>query len=185
VMTTRSLIPGIEYVPGYLDQETHDRLLFAVDQHAWQTSVEHRVQVYGYRYNHKARAAYRIGELPPWATALAARLHHDNFVPTIPTQLVVNEYQPGIGIFDHVDQDVFGDVVISVSLGSTSVMRFTRTEPDESRELVLEPKSVLVLTKDARWLWKHGIPGRVSDLWDGREYVRSRRVSLTFRTVCR
>jgi alkylated DNA repair dioxygenase AlkB len=178
-----SLIPGIRYVSGYLDQEAHDRLLSAVDEHPWQTSVEYSVQVYGYHYNHTLRAAYRIGDLPLWATPLAGRLHQDGFVASVPNQLVANEYRPGSGIFDHVDQAAFGDVVISVSLGSTCVMRFTRPEPEGSRELLLEPKSALVLTGEARWLWKHGIPARLSDLWDGCEYVRSRRVSLTFRAI--
>jgi len=179
----QSLISGIEYVPGYLDQQTHDRLLSAVDQRPWQISGDHRVQVYGYHYDHEKRAAYRIGELPPWATPLARRLRQDGFVPSIPNQLVANDYQPGAGIFDHIDQAVFGNVVVSVSLGSTCVMRFTQSDADGSRDVLLEPRSVLVLSGEARWRWKHSIPSCVSDRWDGQEYVRSRRVSLTFRVI--
>jgi alkylated DNA repair dioxygenase AlkB len=177
------VIDGIRYVPGYLDQETHDRLLAAVDDHRWQTSVDHGVQVYGYSYDHRLGAAYCIGPLPDWAAAVAQRLHHDGYAARMPNQLVANEYRPGAGIFDHQDQAVFGDVVISVSLGSTCVMRFTRPDRDGCEELLLEPKSLLVLSGEARWRWKHGIPGRASDVWDGRAYVRSRRVSLTFRAV--
>jgi alkylated DNA repair dioxygenase AlkB len=73
--------------------------------------------------------------------------------------------------------------VISVSLGSSCAMRFTHTEPDASQELLLEPASVLVLSGEARWHWKHGIPARSLDVWQGREYPRSRRVSLTFRSI--
>jgi alkylated DNA repair dioxygenase AlkB len=86
-------------------------------------------------------------------------------------------------MFDHVDQAVFGDAVMSVSLGSTCVLQFTRVDPEASHVLLLAPKSLLVLSGEARWDWKHGIPARTSDLIDGREYVRSRRVSLTFRAV--
>jgi alkylated DNA repair dioxygenase AlkB len=178
-----SLIPGIQYVPHYIDERTQDQLVTVVDQSPWQLSARHRVQVYGYHYNHRQRAAYRIGELPLWSVAIAERLQRDGFVPTTPNQLVANDYDPGVGIFDHVDQAVFGDVVVSVSLGSTCVMRFTQAEPEASRELLLEPGSVLVLSGEARWDWKHGIPDRLSDRWHDREYVRSRRVSLTFRAV--
>jgi alkylated DNA repair dioxygenase AlkB len=177
------MIAGIDYVPEYLDQETHDRLLSAVDEHPWDTWVDHRVQVYGYHYNHKARAAYPIGELPAWVTTVALRLHTDGFVPSVPNQLVINDYRPGAGIFDHMDQAVFGDVVVSISLGSTCVMRFTHSEPEALQELLLEPRSLLSLSGEVRWRWKHGIPGRTSDFWGGRELVRSRRVSLTFRAV--
>jgi alkylated DNA repair dioxygenase AlkB len=177
------LIPGITYVPDYLDPKTHDALLAAVDEHPWLTSVDHGVQIYGYSYNHGVRAAYRIGELPSWATALAQRLHQDGYIGRVPNQLVANDYPPGAGMFDHIDQEVFGDVVLSVSLGSTSAMQFTRVEPGAIDALLLAPKSLLVLSGEARFGWKHGIPARISDVWDGREYPRSRRVSLTFRAV--
>jgi alkylated DNA repair dioxygenase AlkB len=177
------LITGITYVPRYLDQEIHDRLLATVDEHPWQRSMDHRVQVYGYNYNHSLRAAYRIGEIPAWAMGLARRLQQDGYAASVPNQLVANEYQAGIGIFDHIDQAVFGDVVIAVSLGSTCAMRFTRADPEASEELLIEPRSLLVLSGEARWLWKHGIPARTADFCDGRENVRSRRVSLTFRAI--
>ena len=177
------MIPGVHYLPHYIDQHTQDQLLDAVDQQMWQFSVRHRVQVYGYNYSHRQRAAFRIGDLPPWSVALAERLCRDGLVAIMPNQLVANDYEPGVGIFDHVDQAVFGDVVVSVSLGSTCVMRFTHEASDASREILLEPGSALVLTGEARWDWKHGIPDRASDRWDDREYVRSRRVSLTFRSV--
>jgi len=178
-----AVISGIQYVPQYIDERTQETLLGEVDQQPWQLSARHRVQVYGYHYNHRQRAAYRIGDLPPWAVALAAQLHDDGLIATLPNQLVANDYEPGIGIFDHVDQAVFGDVVISVSLGSTCIMRFTKAAPEASRELLLEPRSALVLSGEARWDWKHGIPHRRSDRWRDREYVRSRRISLTFRSV--
>jgi len=177
------VIAGAHYIPDYLDQPAHDELLAAVDRHPWQMSVDHGVQVYGYHYNHRLGVAYKIGELPPWAVSLATRLHQDGYVSRIPNQLVANEYQPGAGMFDHVDQAVFGEVVISVSLGSTCIMRFSRPDSDAVHDLLLEPRSVLVLSGDVRWQWKHGIPARTADLWKGRELIRSRRVSLTFRAV--
>jgi alkylated DNA repair dioxygenase AlkB len=177
------LITGITYVPRYIDRDTHDRLLATVDEHPWQRSMDHRVQVYGYNYNHSLRAPYRIGEIPAWAMALVRQLQQDGYAVSVPNQLVANEYQAGIGIFDHIDQPVFGDIVIAVSLGSTCAMRLTGADQSASEELLIEPQSLLVLSGEARWHWKHGIPARTADVCDGREYVRSRRVSLTFRAI--
>jgi hypothetical protein len=39
------------------------------------------------------------------------------------------------------------------------------------------------LAGEARYDWRHAIPGRKIDKVDGRAVVRGRRVSLTFRTV--
>jgi alkylated DNA repair dioxygenase AlkB len=176
-------ITGLQYFPDYLDEQTHDSLLTAVDGHRWQASVDHGVQVYGHHYDHSRREAYRIGDLPPWVHDLARRLHRDGLMPGVPDQMVANDYPPGAGIFAHVDQEVFGGTVASVSLGSTCVMQFSQTDSDRTEELLLEPRSVLVLSGDARWAWKHGIPARSVDIWDNRERHRSRRVSLTFRVM--
>ena len=178
-------IVGLRYVAEYLELETHDRLLTAVDSHRWLTSPDRRVQIYGYSYDHATRSTYRIGELPAWTTDLAARLWRDGLLPNMPDQMVVNDYQPGAGIFAHVDQSVLGDTIASVSLGSTCVMRFSHCESERSEELLLEPRSVLTLSGEARWQWKHEIPARTVDTWRNQERLRSRRVSLTFRVMPR
>lgn len=179
------IIVGLQYLPEYLDRETHDRLLTAVDLQPWQTSNKHGVQVYGYHYDHGRRAAYRIGELPAWAAELAVRLWRDGLLPSVPNQLVANDYRPGEGIFAHVDQAVFGDTIVSVSLGSTCVMQFSNSEAERTEELLLEPQSALILSGDARWAWKHEIPARTVDRWQDHDRPRSRRVSLTFRVIPR
>ena len=176
-------IAGLRYIPEYVDPATHGRLLAAVDLHPWQMSIDHGVQIYGYHYNHVKRAAYLIGELPQWASDLAARLYRDGLVPSVPDQMVANEYPPGTGIFAHADQSVFGETIASVSLGSTCVMQFAQHEYKRMEELLLEPRSVLILSGEARWRWKHAIPARAVDTWQNRDFPRSRRVSLTFRVM--
>src|SRR3954462_7156564 len=176
-------IPGLRYIADYLNPATHDRLLADVDSQPWLTSVDHRVQIYGYNYSHANGAAFRIGNLPEWARDLAARLRDDGVLPKVPDQMVANDYPPGSGIFAHIDQPVFGNTVASVSLGSTCVMRFSHGASGRTEELLLEPRSVLILAEDARWDWQHEIPARTADTWLDDEWPRSRRVSLTFRIV--
>jgi alkylated DNA repair protein alkB family protein 6 len=118
-------IRGLQYVPEYLNAAAQDRLLAEVDSQRWLLSADHRVQVYGYSYNHAKRAVVRTVELPGWATDLAVRLCDDGLLPKVPDQMVANDYPPGSGLFAHIDQAVFGDVVASVSLGSTCVMPFS------------------------------------------------------------
>ena len=176
-------VPGLRYIPEYLDVAAHDRLLVDVDSQPWLSSVDHRVQIYGYNYSHPNRSVVRIGDLPKWVANLAVRLCDDGVLPKVPNQMVANDYPPGAGIFAHTDQAVFGDVVASVSLGSTCVMRFSHDASGRTEEVLLEPRSVVVLSDEARWAWRHEIPARAVDTWLDGHRPRSRRVSLTFRVV--
>ncbi len=63
------------------------------------------------------------------------------------------------------------------------MMDFRHTKTLEKKSILLERRSLLVLSKSARYKWTHGIDGVTVDLINGKEYPRERRVSLTFRNV--
>ena len=176
------MIAGLHYLPEYLDQNAHDELIAAADREQWLMTIDHPVQVYGYSYNRARDIAFHMGDLPTWASDLAEHLWQDGLLPAVPDQLVVNDYPPGTGIFPHTDQAAFGNVVVSVSLGSSCVMEFSR-EGGVRKELLLETRSAVVLSGEVRWNWKHGIPARLLDVVEGREHRRGRRLSLTFRVM--
>jgi alkylated DNA repair protein alkB family protein 8 len=176
------MIPGLRYVSEYLDAVTHDSLLASVDESAWRDFGERRAQIYGYSYHYTKGGLYRVEDLPPWAEDLSARLVRDGLMPDAADQLIVNDYAAGQGIQAHVDAPLFTDTIISVSLGSNCVMEFTNEAGDTEAQF-LEPRSTLVIGGEARHAWKHSIPSRPVDVWQGREWPRGRRVSLTFRTV--
>ena len=176
------MIPGLCYVAEYLDTVTHDSLLAPIDAGAWRDFGERRAQIYGYSYHYTKGGLYRVEDLPPWAEELSGRLVRDGLMPEAADQLIVNDYASGQGIPAHVDAPLFTDTVISVSFGSSCVMEFTN-EAGGAVEQFLEPRSALVISGEARHEWKHSIPSRPVDVWQGREWRRGRRVSLTFRKV--
>ena len=91
-------------------------------------------------------------------------------------QAIINLYQPGEGISDHVDLlDRYDDGIVGVSFISGCVMRFGIPNHDQHRDLLpskdhqytnlyLPPRSVIALVGDARYKWTHGIPERRFDL---------------------
>ena len=180
-------VPGLKYVTGYVTARDEAALLAAVDVEPWRGDLKRRVQHYGYRYDYTARTVDRsmhLGPLPEWAQLLAARLVADGHMASAPDQLIVNEYEPGQGINAHVDcVPCFGPVVCSVTLGSQCVMELSPVEGGGTEPLLLERGSLLVLAGDARYKWRHGIPGRNTDTVGEQLVARGRRVSLTFRTV--
>lgn len=180
-------IPGLTYVPAYLDPEAQQMLLTTIDAQPWLHDLRRRVQHYGYRYDYTRKqldATLYLGPLPPWATDLAQRLHHDTFIAAVPDQLIVNEYLPGQGIASHIDcVPCFGDTVLSLSLGGPCVMDLTHVRVGTMVAVLLEPGSLLVMRRDARYSWKHGIAARKTDTYASQRIPRRRRVSLTFRTA--
>jgi alkylated DNA repair dioxygenase AlkB len=180
-------VPGLSYLPDYVDAAAAERLLAEIDRQPWLTDLQRRVQHYGYRYDYKARradASLYLGPLPEWAAELARRLHAEGWFACLPDQLTVNEYQPGQGISKHVDcVPCFDAAVASLSLGSGCVLEMADARSKAKVPLYLEPRSLVVLQKDARYRWTHAVPARKKDIVDGRERSRGRRVSLTFRKV--
>jgi len=92
--------------------------------------------------------------------------------PTRARQAIINLYHPGEGITPHIDLlGRYGDGIIGVSFISSCVMRFDRAEPgpqsdkDQSArwDLYLPERSIIVLSREARYDWTHGIDKRKRD----------------------
>ncbi len=178
-------VDGLSYVPDYLDEDRQKQVLAVIDSLPWREDLRRRVQHYGYRYDYarkKVDPDQYLGPLPPWAQSLADQLA--GHAPQRLNQVIVNEYLPGQGIAPHVDcVACFAGTVLSISLGSTCVMRLTHPHDGRSVDILLEPRSLLVLGGAARYEWRHSIPARKNDKWNGLTLPRGRRVSLTFRTA--
>ncbi|CAL1380482.1 unnamed protein product [Linum trigynum] len=116
-------------------------------------------------------------------------------------QFIANVYQPVEGICAHVDLMRFEDGIAIVSLESSCVMHFSNVEHEEGREdaeeedeergkvgkvpVYLPPGSLVLLSGDARYSWKHEInrePG--SQFWEGKELNQKQRTSITLRKLC-
>jgi alkylated DNA repair dioxygenase AlkB len=94
----------------------------------------------------------------------------------------------------------FDDGIAIVSLESACVMHFSQAEPTGTvldtghlkkgdREptkipVYLNPGSLVVMSGDARYLWKHEINRKPGvQQWDGRELEQHRRTSVTLRKL--
>lgn len=181
------LPPGLKYLPGFVSGEEARYLVGKIDAQPWRSDLKRRVQHFGYRYDYKARQAREedyLGPLPPFLQVLVERLTHAGHFGSVPDQVIVNEYMPGQGISAHVDcRPCFGDVIASLSLLSSCVMRLENRKISRQVDLALEPGSLLVLSGEARHVWTHAIPARKSDIVNGQKHPRSRRLSLTFREM--
>jgi len=174
------LPPGLEIHQNYITKQEERDLIRGVKSGVWLTDLKRRVQHYGYPYSYRTRGVGDAlpGGLPDWSDGLMTKMLNDQLISSPMEQLIVNEYEPGQGIGRHVDSKSFGNTIVSMSLGSPCVMVF-RELSGEKRvvEVVLKPRSLLIMRGDARSKWSHEIPSRKSD----NGVKRGLRISLTFR----
>lgn len=181
-------IPGLKYIPDYINADEQNQLLNTIDQQEW--SIEsfeskRRLQQHGFRYEYENGilvVSTYLGPLPDWASSIATRLYEDGLTTKVLDQATVNEYYPGQSLRGHIDcTTCFGNMIVTLSLGSYCVMDFTHSQTQEKTQILLEPGSLLALQGEARYVWIHSISSRNVDTYKGREFVRTRRVSLTLR----
>ena len=180
---------GSTYKTDFIDAVEELALVHWLDSLVWDESLTRRVQHFGYRYDYKARSVSPddyLGPLPNQLEAIARRLVALGFSASPANQVIANEYWPGQGISEHIDCiPCFDDTIISLSLLSQCEMVFANASTGARCQIVLEPRSAIILRDEARYRWTHAIPARKGDRIDGSRVMRGRRISITFRNVCR
>jgi alkylated DNA repair dioxygenase AlkB len=170
-------VPGLRYLPAYVTEADEHALVEAIDAMPWNTEWKRRRQPYGAGYGGGGDSA----PIPEWGRRLGGRLFADSITDRPFDQMLVNEYLPGQGISPHRDYAPFGRTVVSLSLLSPGLMEFRHRPTGRKEGLLLEPRSLLVLSDAARYDWEHGIAPRKRDVWQGMRVDRGRRLSVTFR----
>lgn len=117
------------------------------------------------------------------------KMIEQNVIENVPNQITINKYLPGQGIPYHIDNpNAFTEDLLSLSLGSKTVMDFKHPNGVVVHK-VLNPRSLLIMQKDARYLWMHGICPRKVDLINDdssnetTSVNRGERISVTFRVI--
>ena len=183
------MISGLSYFPNALTEEQEQALLQELDgpEAEWRPHTDsknsRRVQHYGYRYDYKRRTVSDPTTPIPahWADLFPSTHSEWN-------QVILNEYLPGQGISAHTDSLAYGDVIQCYTIGSGATMRFTPEDKEdkedkERRDIYVEPRSLYVMTGEARYQWKHEMVSCKTDTVQGVKKARSRRISVTLRLV--
>ena len=188
-----SLPPGLKLRENIVTEEEEKFLLDTINwNNEGSSDLKHRkVKHFGYEFKYNSNKVdpdEPIVPIPEDYRFLQTLLkkHHD--VPYQYDQLTINRYLPGQGIPPHIDtHSVFEDSILSLSLGSACIMDF-KCENDKATVL-LPPRSLLIMSGEARYAWSHGICPRHSDIVETTNGIttqgRGTRVSFTFRKVRR
>ncbi|XP_044951305.1 alkylated DNA repair protein ALKBH8 homolog [Hordeum vulgare subsp. vulgare] len=203
-------VRGLWLCAAFLSPDEQSRLLAAIQREEWFSDAHNQAMRFGdlppwaVELSALVREAICVGSVDD-ASVGTGWMNEDEDACPLPSdllwreplfdQLIANTYKPGEGICAHVDLMRFDDGIVIVSLESACVMRFSREgavcdtqKPGESEctnvSVYLNPGSLVVMSGDARYHWKHEInrkPG--AQLWNGRELEQQRRTSVTLRKL--
>jgi len=173
---------GLLYQPRFLSADEENGLLDAIRELPLQAAAykqwkaKRRIVSYGARYDFDRNELEPAGPVPAFLAPLRRRIAAEtNLAEDALAYALVAEYSPGVQLGWHRDVPSFADVV-GVSLLGPARMRFRPYPPTGRRRttfaLDLEPRSLYVLTGDARWRWQHAISP-----------TKTLRYSITFRTL--
>lgn len=114
---------------------------------------------------------YKAGVTPIIPTFLekyAQRIHSQHLTTDVPDSIAINEYLPTQSIDWHIDSRTSGPIIVVLSLMSEAVMglRYDKAR----RDIILPPRSLLLLSGEERTIWEHCIYP-----------VKKRRYSIIFR----
>ncbi|WP_341896691.1 alpha-ketoglutarate-dependent dioxygenase AlkB [Sphingobium sp. YR657] len=174
------LLPGLGYGPDLVSAEKEARLIDRINRapltpfRFQQWTGKRLTCSYGWSYDFEHGRFGPTDPLPDWLVPLrdrAARfagLGADSLA-----QALLIRYDPGAGIGWHKDRPVF-EHVVGISLGAHTSMRFRRRTAKgfERRAVRLAPRSIYVMSDEARDDWEHSIAGMDEPRW-----------SITFRSL--
>ncbi|WP_334163328.1 alpha-ketoglutarate-dependent dioxygenase AlkB [Phenylobacterium sp.] len=170
---------GFDYRPDFLSAEEEQAIAAELAKLPFEPfqfrgyEARRRVVSFGYRYDFNSARLESAEPIPAWLQA--ARERAEAFAGVSPgglQQLLINEYLPGAPIGWHRDRPQF-EKVVGISVLAPCVFRLRRRIGSgfERRSLTLAPRSVYLISGEAREQWEHSIPP-----------VAEHRYSITFRS---
>ncbi|KAK1437235.1 hypothetical protein QVD17_03024 [Tagetes erecta] len=202
-------IKGLSLCRDFLTPDQQSALLASILQEGWFTDASHNqamrfgdLPAWANELSTCIRELIQYGHFDPESMDITSETDgQDCIFPSkllnrepLFNQLIANSYQPGEGICAHVDLMRFEDGIALISLESPCVMHFSRVEnEDATNEKQSEPKipvyltpgSLLLISGEARYQWKHEINRKPGfQKWEGEEIVQKRRTSITLRKLC-
>ena len=177
-------LPGLYLLESIISLQQEQELLENLNKESIVCVKDRFIKHFGFNYNYSNAEAGDVCTPVPVYFHLFLRQLPLHIIGNIPNQFTISKYPPGSGIPAHVDtKDGFGPFILSLSLSSTILMDLV-TDENIPYQVELNPRSLLIMSQESRYLFKHGIKERKSDiLQDGSCSKRGVRWSITMRSV--
>ena len=170
---------GLRHAPEFITPDAERALIGQIQDLPLQPfqfgayEGKRRVASFGFSYDYTLRRLQEAEPIPAWLVPLIGTVEAFGGPSTRIAQVLCTEYDSGVGIGWHRDKPHF-DRIFGLSLGSPCKFRFRRKDGEKWRRYTLdaEPRSLYMMSGEARQIWEHSIPE-----------VEAPRYSITFRTM--
>jgi alkylated DNA repair dioxygenase AlkB len=171
---------GLRYEPAFVSPDEERALVACVAElplAPFQFGAfegKRRVASFGWRYDFSDQRLHAAEPFPSWIVPLVTKVEVFADLPVGAIQhILFTEYEPGAGIGWHRDKANFG-LVFGLSLASPCKFRFRKKQGKAWERFTLDaaPRSLYLMSGEARGVWEHSIPP-----------VEALRYSITFRTM--
>lgn len=173
-------LPGLRYHDDILSAGEESDLIRRIDAENLapfrfqQWTGKRLTATFGWSYDFETGRFGPTHPLPPFLMPFRERAAEFSGLPASSLeQVLLIRYDAGAGIGWHRDRPVF-EHVIGISLGSPAPMRFRQRLDKGFRRMTipLAPRSICLLSGEARHEWEHSIDALPTSRW-----------SITFRTL--
>ena len=181
---------GLLYSPKFLPDDLHNKLekwLTSQPESFWVNVSPNpngrKVKQFGYTYDYNKKGNGDVTDSYPEIILEVVNLIK-KCIPEkyILDACIINRYKPGEGITAHIDKiDSFDDYVCCLTMCSGADLEFSKDSDTFTLHTV--PNSLYIMTDESRYLWKHQMRGRLTDIVNGTTVKRGIRYSITFRTL--
>lgn len=133
-----------DFIDKYLEEELIDNIQWEIardEPRDWK--YRGHVLRYGWDYS----GTKWVEDVPRWLVPYEFEELHNS--------ITINHYLTGQSIPPHIDSLKFDEVIEVLSLGSECLLRFTRG--GEAVDVPLPPRSLLVMSGEARYEWEHQV----------------------------
>lgn len=168
-------------VPDFLSESEENILLEMIDGVDWMLSQSgRRKQDYGPKVNfkHKKVKFDSFVGMPEYADFLLEKMQSisaeklGNYIPFEMCNLEYDQSKKSAIEMHFDDMWIWGNRLISINLLSGSVMTLANEETQQLCYIWMPHRSLICLSNDARYVWKHAVLSR---------HIRGRRIALTMR----
>jgi alkylated DNA repair dioxygenase AlkB len=162
---------GLQLIPDFETEANTNELLENIKKCEWSKELSRETLHFGKKYNYYTKTLVDANPIPEWFNDILTKV--EVIFKERPTQIIINKYEKGQSIAPHIDHPkLFGAVVASFSIGAEVPMIMTKLG-EEMEAIQMPHRSLLVLSHDARYLWKHSLKNNINQT----------RISITFRTL--
>lgn len=191
---------GLYYFEDLIDSDEEQQIIESLSKSSdWfgvsQTANSRKVIHYGYEYSYTNRYAKpkKVNDIPDMYKTkildkLKDKISEDIYNKLLKDysfdQLIINRYESNQGIAMHIDNKThFDGIILCVTIGSGTTINFSSEDSKKTYSIYVKPRSVYIMSGNARNTWLHGIDKKTYDVLNDVMIKRGTRYSLTFRKI--